>query len=132
MKVTDSETNKQIDLESKEYSKQYNQHYWIVLWLNLYGQTTKSTFCLLTSPNNNLITYGLARSGLLLHSTTISQKSIGHSPTDGTVIKYELTVRDRIKHTSTNSISIRIAVVKNLNVCFTVPSSFSCCIAVGT
>lgn len=75
--------------------------------------------------------YPLARSGDLLHSITISQKRIGHNPIEGIIMNYLLTKVANIKHDSTNKISIITALVMNLKVCLTVPSIFSCYIAVG-
>lgn len=75
--------------------------------------------------------YPLAKSGLLLHSIVISQNKIGHKPIEGIKINIGLTKTENAKHAKTNKISISTALRKNLEVYFTVPSSFSCYIAVG-
>ena len=67
----------------------------------------------------------------MLHSITISQKRIGHKPIDGIIRNYLLKKVANNKHEITNSTSIMIALVKNLKVCLTVPSTFSYMMAVG-
>jgi hypothetical protein len=61
----------------------------------------------------------------------ISQNRIGHSPIDAAFKNPGFIVYDSNRHAITKITSIRIALIKNLCAYFTVPSTFSYCIAVG-
>jgi hypothetical protein len=80
---------------------------------------------------SNSMTYPLARSGLLLHSITMSQNRRGQSPTETTIRTAFPKYRESKYEKSTNRIEMRVELMRNLAACFTVPSVFSWLIAVG-
>lgn len=75
--------------------------------------------------------YHLATSGLLLHSTTMSQKRMGQRPTDMLCMNMGLKVTAMSQQTRVNRIWIRADCTMNLKARFTVPSIFSWLMAVG-
>lgn len=78
------------------------------------------------------ITHILPTSGSLLHSMTISQKSIGHRPILMLcIILGLLMASERTKHKRVYKTWIVTLVTMNLQAILTVPSCFSCIIAVG-
>lgn len=63
---------------------------------------------------------------------TMSQKRMGQRPTLMAIMKLGLTVMARAQQTSTKRTWMRTERVRNLKAVFTVPSTFSCWMAVGT